>query len=32
MTKVYGDFDQETLDSEYLISNTVPAIEPFLAD
>ena len=32
MTKVYGDFDQETLDNEYLISRTVPSIEPFLAD
>lgn len=32
MTKVYGDFDQETLDTEYLISQTVPDIQPFLAD
>lgn len=32
MTNVYGDFDQETLDTEYLISQTVPNIEPFLAD
>ena len=32
MTNVYGNFDQETLDTEYLISQTVPAIEPFLED
>lgn len=32
MTKVYADFDQETLDNEYLISRTVPSIEPFIAD
>ena len=32
MTKVYGNFDQETLDNEYLISKTVPSIDPFLAD
>ncbi len=32
MTSVYGDFDQETLDNEYLISKTVPSIDPFLAD
>ena len=32
MTKVYEDFDQETLDNEYLISRTVPSIEPFIAD
>lgn len=32
MTKVYGDFDQETLDNEYLISRTVPSLDPFLAD
>ena len=32
MTKVFGDFDQEKLDNEYLISRTVPDIEPFLAD
>lgn len=32
MSKVYGDFDQETLDNEYLISRTVPNLEPFIAD
>ncbi len=32
MTKVYGEFDQETLDKEYLISKTVPDIGPFVAD
>ena len=32
MTAVYGDFDQETLDHEYLISKTVPSLDPFLAD
>ena len=32
MTKVYEDFDQETLDNEYLISRTVPSLEPFIAD
>ena len=32
MTKVYKDFDQETLDNEYLISRTVPSIEPYIAD
>jgi arylformamidase len=32
MTKVYGDFDQETLDNEYLISKTVPDIGPFISD
>ena len=32
MTKVYGDFDQETLDNEYLISRTVPSIEPFVSN
>jgi arylformamidase len=32
MTKVYEDFDQETLDNEYLISRTVPSIEPFISD
>ena len=32
MTNIYGDFDQETLDNEYLISKTVPDLEPFLAD
>jgi arylformamidase len=30
MTKVYGDFDQETLDNEFLISKTVPNLEPFI--
>lgn len=32
MAAVYGDFDQETLDNEYLISKTVPSLDPFLAD
>ena len=32
MTKIYGEFDQETLDNEYLISKTVPDIAPFVAD
>ena len=32
MAKVFGDLDQEKLDNEYLISTTVPDIEPFLAD
>jgi arylformamidase len=32
MTKVYEAFDQETLDKEYLISRTVPSLEPFIAD
>ncbi len=32
MTKVYGDFDQETLDNEFLIVRTVPNLEPFIAD
>lgn len=32
MATVYGDFDQETLDNEYLISKTVPSLDPFLAD
>ena len=32
MTAVYGDFDQETLDDEYLISKSVPSLDPFLAD
>ena len=32
MTKIYGDFDQETLDNEYLISKTVPDLAPFIAD
>ena len=32
MTKVYGNFDQETLDNEFLISKTVPALEPFIED
>lgn len=30
MTKVYGDFDQETLDSEFLISKTVPDLQVFI--
>ena len=30
MTKVYKNFDQDSLDKEYLIANTVPRIEPFL--
>ena len=32
MARVFGDFDQEKLNNEYLISRTVPDIEPFLAD
>ncbi len=32
MKKVYGEFDQATLDKEYLISKTVPDIGPFIAD
>lgn len=32
MNAIYGDFDQETLDNEYLISKTVPSLDPFLAD
>ena len=32
MTLVYRDFDQETLNNEYMISKTVPNIDPFLAD
>ena len=32
MTNVYANFDQTTLDNEYLISRTVPSIEPFMAD
>ena len=32
MTAVYRDFDQETLNDEYLISKTVPSLDPFLAD
>lgn len=32
MTKVYGDFDQETLDNEFLISKTVPDLQVFIAE
>jgi arylformamidase len=32
MTKAYGDFDQETLDNEFLISKTVPDMQVFVAE
>lgn len=32
MTKVYGNFDQETLDNEFLISKTVRDLQVFIAE
>ena len=32
MTNIYRDFDQETLDREYSARDTVPSMDPFIAE